>query len=396
MTTLLNRPGPPPPDESTEAAPAPPVVAGAIAALRAAALGILTSSVVVVLAWATAAHTTASSTAAVRAAVVAWLLAHHANVGFPGGQVAAAPLGLVAVPAVYLVLAARRAARSAAVADLRAASRLLGALTVVYAVLAGVAAVSSGAGGVRPGVPSAVLGGFAVAAVAGTGGVLREVPEIRARWATVPGPVRAVAAGAACGSAVVLAAGALLAGAALAVSGREAARVATSLDPGVVGSLLLFGSGVLFVPNAVVWAASYAVGPGFAVGATTAVAPSGAAVGAVPAFPIFAALPGTGPAPVGSLLVLLAPVAGGVLAGLVVVRREIFVTPESAALWGGVAGVLAGGAIGVLAALSGGAVGPGRLAAMGPPALHVGGLAAVELGLVAAGTAWIAVRRMQR
>ena len=44
-------------------------------------------------------------------------------------------------------------------------------------------------------------------------------------------------------------------------------------------------------PNAIVWAISFTLGPGFAFGAGTMVAPTGAALGQLPAFPLLAALP---------------------------------------------------------------------------------------------------------
>ena len=57
------------------------------------------------------------------------------------------------------------------------------------------------------------------------------------------------------------------------------------LRPGVVGGFLLSLLAMAYLPNAAIWAVSYAVGPGFAVGAGTSVSPSGVFVGMIPAFP---------------------------------------------------------------------------------------------------------------
>ena len=63
------------------------------------------------------------------------------------------------------------------------------------------------------------------------------------------------------------------------------------LNPGVVGGGLLLLAQIAYLPNAVLWAIAYMLGPGFAVGTGTVVAPAGSAVGLVPAFPLLAALP---------------------------------------------------------------------------------------------------------
>ncbi len=144
--------------------------------------------------------------------------------------------------------------------------------------------------------------------------------------------------------------------------------------------ILLLGC-VLLLPNGALWAVAYAAGPGFAVGAGTGISPFGATLGPVPAFPLLAALPGSGtPAPAVRAALLL-PVLAGVLAGWVVGRRLPAATGPGrlpALLTGRVArpagyGLLAGGLVALvtaaLAVLAGGALGPGYLAAVGPSRL---------------------------
>ena len=55
--------------------------------------------------------------------------------------------------------------------------------------------------------------------------------------------------------------------------------------------MLLLLASLCYLPNSVIWAIAYMLGPGFAFGIGTAVSPSGSALGAVPAFPMLAALP---------------------------------------------------------------------------------------------------------
>ena len=64
-----------------------------------------------------------------------------------------------------------------------------------------------------------------------------------------------------------------------------------ALDPGAVGAVLLLLVQVGYVPNAVVWAICYALGPGFAFGIGTVVAPTGSALGSLPMLPMLSALP---------------------------------------------------------------------------------------------------------
>jgi len=153
------------------------------------------------------------------------------------------------------------------------------------------------------------------------------------------------------------------------------------------------------VPNAVGWAICYSLGPGFAFGTSTVVAPTGAALGPLPLFPMLAALP-TGttgvPAPV-SAGVLALPYAAGIVGGILVARAAPSPAVEVVPLWGFACGVATGCVTGALAAFSGGPLGSGRLAAVGPSGWQAAVVAVLEVGVaaaVAAGLAnWLRVRR---
>src|SRR5205085_8793710 len=102
------------------------------------------------------------------------------------------------------------------------------------------------------------------------------------------------------GSAAVLAAaGSVLTAASLAVHLPQVRVASDALSPGVGGAALLLLAQLAYVPNAIVWAIAYTLGPGFAFGTGTVVAPTGSALGAVPVFPMLAALP-TGIRPAGA------------------------------------------------------------------------------------------------
>lgn len=155
-----------------------------------------------------------------------------------------------------------------------------------------------------------------------------------------------------------------------------------SLQAGPLGGLVLTVGQLALLPNLVVWAAAWLVGPGFAIGAGSQVSPLGTALGPLPSLPVFGALP-TGELPFGlagvAVPIALAFIAGAVLASRVAadlggsaqVRDTLFTAAAS--------GVLGGLMMAALCAAASGAAGAGRLAVVGPDPWVVGGIAALEL-----------------
>lgn len=156
-----------------------------------------------------------------------------------------------------------------------------------------------------------------------------------------------------------------------------------SLQTEIVGGIALTIGQLTLVPNLVVWAAAYLVGPGFAVGAGSAVSPLGTQLGLVPALPLFGALP-QGTVTLG-LVTLIVPIAVGVGIGLLAAPRLVALSGHRS---GGVLrlvitglgiGLVGATILAALAALSAGAMGPGRLAEVGPNAGLIWAYAAGEL-----------------
>jgi hypothetical protein len=148
------------------------------------------------------------------------------------------------------------------------------------------------------------------------------------------------------------------------------------------GEMVLFAALTLLVlPNATVFAAAFLLGPGFTVGAQTLVSPTLVITGPLPAFPLLAALPDSGPVPgwvVG--LIAVPPVAAAAGAALAQ-RRRPTVRWEEGALRGCAGGVAAGVLLGALAAVAGGAVGPGRMRFVEPLVFDVLVHAITALGI---------------
>jgi hypothetical protein len=354
-----------------------------------------------------------------RAAVDTWLIGHGVDVtftldadtaallGLPGaGDAVRVTIALLGFALLTLLLGVRAGARVA-----ETGHRILGELTA----LAVFAALSLG-------VTSTVLHPFArpslwqgalfPTVVFGAGlliGVLRSGrdrapdapgssvrdwvddwrPEVRA---AVGGALRAGTAA----TAFTVLAGSIAVTVLMAVHFADIIRLYEALHTELVGGLALTAGQLALLPNLVIWAASWFIGPGFALGVGSQVSPLGTALGPIPAIPVLGALP-TGDAAF-AFAGLLVPVVAGFLSGAAtrprVARALDGQVPGTVGL--GVAlggGVLGGLLFAFLAAASGGAAGPGRLAEVGPSPLAVGLAAAAEFA-VAIGIGFAAARAL--
>ncbi len=374
----------------------PLVVTGAIAACAAAASGLAVLTTLSAIGWITAPHVGIGSGlgGVLRTAALLWLVAHHVGFTVHGaGRIGMLPLGLVLLPGALLALAGRWVVRVGQVTRLRHVGYAAIALALPYALLAGALAVASRTAQAAPSVLQAVIASFLLALVAGGLGAARGLAP-RSRLASLMSArPRSIVVGMLGSVAILVAAGAALAGGSLAVHLPEVRAASDALAPGPTGAALLLLAQLAYVPNAIIWAVAYALGPGFAFGTGTVVAPTGSTLGAVPAFPMLAALP-AGARPVGPawvpVLVLAVPYLAGIFGGLVTVRIAPTPTIEAAPLWGFLTGMAAGALMGLAAAFSGGPLGDGRLAAVGPSGWQVGLLGILEIGVTAALTAWAA------
>ena len=380
----------------------PLFIAGGMAAIAAAAGGLAVLITLTAIGWITAPHVGLGGglSGVLRSAGVLWLVAHHVEVTVRGvGRIGLLPLGLVLLPGALLERAGRWLAHAGHVTRPRDAAYAGASIAFPYALFTGAVAVASRTPAESSSLWQAVCAGFLIALVAGGLGAARGLAPWRRLAAFLPSRSRSVILGMVAALAVLTALGALLAGVSLVLHLRAYKEAVASLSPGAGGSALLLLAGLAYLPNSVIWAIAYMLGPGFSFGLGTVVSPSGSALGAVPAFPVLAALPvGTRAAfpPWLGFFVLAAPYLAGALAGLMTIR--IAPTPflEAAPLWGLVSGSLAGVVIGFAAKFSGGPLGSGRLAAVGPVGAEAGLVAVLEVGVTAAVVAgaanWLLLR----
>jgi len=293
----------------------------------------------------------------------------------------------VVVPGVLIERAGRWMANAGHVTELRDVGYVAVAIACPYALFTGAVAIACRSQVAEPSLWQAVAAGFLLALAAGGLGAARGLAPWRKLAGLMPPRPRSVIVGMLAALAVLTACGALLAGVSLAMHLGTYRTAVGSLSPGIGGSALLLLAGLSYLPNSVIWAIAYMLGPGFLFGVGTAVSPSGSALGALPAFPMLAALPvGQAAAfpPWLGFFVLLMPYLAGALAGLMTVRIAPTPQIEAAPLWGLLTGSLAGVAIGFAAKFSGGPLGSGRLAAVGPAGLEAGVVAVLEVGVTAA------------
>ncbi|GGV10168.1 hypothetical protein GCM10010495_24220 [Kitasatospora herbaricolor] len=373
MTQLMGRPILDLPSELSSRS----VLADLLAGVRTALLGLAAVAVPILGLWVVTPYADDTASGAARLAGTVWLLGHGGPLGRggSGAPVTVTPLLLTVLTAWQLHRAGRRAAgpgrTGRRVAGGGPAARPAahggggrgGAVAVgagYLMVVTGVALLSAsgetvgaaGAAGaafrarVLPDVlAAALLVWLAVGAgvrsarpYGGARGHGRPVPGRVPSWAWPAARVAAAAAvrrAALAGVLGLVAAGALLVATAAVLDGLVGGRPVPPAGGGVAGVLGLLLLCVVLLPNAVVWGAAYALGPGFVVGTGAVVAPSGALLGPVPAVPLFELLPTSGEGGwrwLVCLLPLLAGLTPAVLLGRAAAGRG---GPAGLPPWGG-------------------------------------------------------------
>lgn len=388
----------------------------------AAGLGLGVISVVVMVLWVSSPYPDKGPGGALQVAALLWLLAHGAELvrtdtlsGLPA-PVGVTPLLMLMLPVWLVYRAARDAAADGGDGAPLVSGRTAWAGVVLGYLGVGVAAAVYAAGGeLRPswwwtGVCVPLL----AMAAAGVGvwtacerrpeaadGVLGVMPTRVRRLvpdAEAPARLGAAARAAGAGAAALVAGGALLVGVSLAWHGAAARGSFLQLTEGWSGRFAVLLLCAALVPNAAVWAAAYALGPGFVLGTGHVVGPlSAAPAPLLPPLPLLAAVPDPGVGGPVQWGVGAVPVVAGVVVGWFAAgwgggpaaRSESGHAPAAAWAPGRTAGVALLAAVfcavvvAELAELSGGPLGRGALAEFGPVWWQVGAAALGWVSVVA-------------
>jgi hypothetical protein len=363
-------------------------------------LGLALVVCVVLVAWTTAAHHSNALAPAIATAVAVWLLAQHCALVVPGGEISIVPLALTLLLGALLVRGGRQAVRLTESATPRRTTAVSFAVAVPYSIAGGLLTRAVHDAGVHASPVQGAAGTFVLAIACVGYGALRESGLMQPLVARLPGWSRLLLRAGGVAFAVVLVTGAVGTALALIGHGSRVAALNNSLHPGLSGTALLGVVSLASLPNAMTWTASFAAGPGFAVGTGTSVSLFGVHLGAVPALPLFAPLPQTGRAPAIGWLLVIGLVVAGLVAGWLIASRPTefpelaerregewwlrWRLPDAALALG--AGAVAGVLLGGLGWLSAGALGPGRMSDVGPAGLLVGLATAAEVAVVAAAT----------
>ncbi|MFJ9730189.1 DUF6350 family protein [Streptomyces sp. NPDC101171] len=395
----------------------PGLGAGLLGGAVAAALGLGSLAVLVLALWISSPYPDSGPDGALHVAAALWLLGHGVELvrtdtlsGAPQ-PVGVAPLLLLALPVWLVYRAARDATDASPEPDgpppVPARTAWTGVVLGYLGVGAAAALYCSG-GALRPQWGWVTVCLPLVAAVPAAVGVwtAHGCPRgpLRALLPLLPGPVRRLLTGAdawarldaavraaAAGTAVLVGGGALLLGVSLVLHGDVARASFLQLTAGWTGRFAVLLLGIALIPNAAVWSASYALGPGFVLGAGHLVHPLASdPAPLLPPFPLLAAVPDAGPGTRLNWCAGLVPVAAGVTVAWFLARAaaglrgregaERRAAPWSALRTAGalvVAALLCGAAVALLAALSGGRLGAAALADFGPVWWQSGPVAAV-------------------
>lgn len=356
----------------------PLVLVATLGGLSAAGSTLLVLSAIGVIGWfVTDAGLHGAPRDGLRMAALAWLAAHGSGVQIQGTTVTLMPLGISAICGwVTWRLGCRVGdavsghgpdAEGIANGERDWTVAIATALfAAAYAVTAAVTGALAATAQTAPAMSVALFG--ALAGSAGLGGAGIAVGSGRAAIVVTSAPMllRAVTAGARRILMAYLALSAVVLAAAVVIDFSTAATIVSRLQSDTGDTVLFVLATAVVVPNAMVFAGSFLLGPGFSVGAQTLVSPSVVVLGPLPLFPLVAALPEPGVGSAASAYVAVVPVLLAAWATARNHRKYPTLSWFEGLLRGAAAGVLAGSLFAVLAALSGGAVGPGRLAQVGP------------------------------
>jgi len=252
---------------------------------RSIALVLLPTSFLALLAWATAGSSSANTSDPMRAALWIWLGAHHIpfHVELPpagqSGLMTYLPIGALLLP-----IFAIRSSFSRVTDEIEVGEHALPPARIIFSTLyAGIATLLawvSSTNGVQPII-------YFVPVVTGIGAWLVTStvrPRSRRRLnESTEIAKRMIALGMGFAS--------LALGISLFSNLSAVQNLATVLQPGFLGGILLFLINLAYLPNAIVATLAYFAGPGFAVGAHTLVSPWSYSADQIPALPILGAMP---------------------------------------------------------------------------------------------------------
>jgi hypothetical protein len=364
----------------------------AVAGGSAAVVSMLTIALPALLVWVASAESTVEWTRALSVGSSVWLLANGAPLGAGTTTISLMPLLLTAIPLGIAIIAVRRVLVQLGDGRSRRSETRGGqghdvanmavAFIASYAAVGLLVALATSGHPLHASALSSVLGTAVIGALAvlaaialelrgdigsvtpGLSRVLKARLPINLRRAIRPGLVGAFA---------IFGAGLVLTLVVIVAHRDRIGQLYDTLGGDPVGISVLTLGQLLALPNVALWAASWTAGPGFAFGQGTSFTWSQSNPGLLPLIPGLGALPDPGPLTAGLWLVVLVPVAAGVLVGWRAVRSVARLSSwQVKARVAATACVVAALTLTLASALAGGSLGATRLSVVGAPSFVFG------------------------
>jgi hypothetical protein len=314
-----------------------------------------------------------------------WLAAWHIPLSVRGGELGILPLGAGIVMVWLVATSAARAATRLRVERPKDAPPIVLATAAEHATAGVLTALACRSPLVRVSPAVALLGCGIFAALSAGGGLAFRAGLVCAARSAVRPLYRRGMLGGGLGLAALVGLGALLYIGSLLASAGQAAAMLSDLASGAGGALGVVLLCLGYLPNAVIGAMSFVVGPGLHVG-SVALTPFSYTTGDLPSVPLLAATPEQW-APWWPVLLAL-PLAVGALLGWYL--READPVPTQRLRGVAVAALLAAVGAGVLGLLVGGQLGGGEFSSAGVPAFALAGAVLGWLALPGAAVAYFA------
>ena len=372
------------PPKRTRRAPLP--VAAAFATLWAALLSYLPVAAVIGLA--RTLEGSGGLGGAAHAGAAGWLLGHGVPIGTSIGSLALAPLLLTLLVVWRLNRAGLHVTRAVGArrsGSIGTALTVAFAIALTYSLLGSVTALAVDGRGTEVSAGRAALNFFLLGLAGALAGSLRGTDALSVLARRAPPALRHGIRTGVVAALLILAAGAAATGLSVAIGGGQAADMISAYRTGVAGQAGITLLSLAYGMNAVVWAAAYLLGPGFAIGAGSSIGLTEVTVGPMPTVPLLAGLP-DGPMGAAGAALLAVPVLAGLAAGWLLTRR-LTVAEKTDPSWalvlgsGALAGPAAGLLLGLLCRFSSGSLGDGRMAVIGPDPWPVALVATIMIAI---------------
>lgn len=271
----------------------PPVISGGVQAVLVVAAITLGLGLVGMIAWILAGDRS-GLTSVFDLVSYGWLAASGVPIVVRSAAVWLIPLGLSAALVWFIAYTTKRSIIRARIRNMQAIGQYLGGGAVTFALLGlvvGWLSQGSHSGAVMWWIPLATAITWLLGAALGVIWGLNRWTSLVHR---IPAYLRADLRAALGGLAVLAMGSAVLLILSIALNWSQVNALVDVIKPGFSGSVALVLLSLAYLPTAIVWSASYAVGIGFSVGVGQLVNPWVAPTAELPAFPLLAAIPPQG------------------------------------------------------------------------------------------------------